>query len=133
MWEALEVKEKAVYKKRNEEDRRRYQIEMEAYKARGSVALLQAPQSTEDVEDEEANEVFSSTQATTQISSHVSKGSQQQEEKTENSCIKKGCTNAAIKSAEWDDEYCSVYYFSSKVFKMRSRNISLLFYRMSVQ
>ena len=106
MWEALGDEEKAVYKKRNEEDRLRYQREMEAYKAGVPIATPLEDDNT--VENEEAKEVFSSTTATTQISSHVSKGLQAHEaEKTENMCIKRGCSKVAIKSSEWDDEYCS--------------------------
>ena len=46
------------------------------------------------------------TELTTDVSSHATKLIQP-EEKTENDCIRTGCQNSAIKSPEWDDEYCS--------------------------
>ena len=50
------------------------------------------------------NSIF--TELTTDVSSHATKLIQP-EEKTENDCIRTGCQNSAIKSPEWDDEYCS--------------------------
>ena len=32
---------------------------------------------------------------------------QEEEVMTENMCIKRGCSNLAVKSPEWDDEFCS--------------------------
>jgi len=103
MWEALGENEKAVYKRRNEEDKARFQREMEAYKA-GS--FQQPEKMEEDYADESTKEVFTSTLTTTNISSIVSKMAEP-EERTENPCIRQGCGKAAIKSSEWDDEYCS--------------------------
>lgn len=104
MWEALGEDEKVKFKQRSDEDKARYKMEMEAYKA--GLTLPPKPEVPEVEETEEAKEVFSSTEATTQIASHV-KILQEAEEKTQNTCIKQGCEKVAIKSSEWDDEYCS--------------------------
>ena len=101
LWEALDETEKAVYKKRNAEDKIRYQREMAAYKAG-----LDQSNKEEEIEDEATNEVFRQDESTTDVSSHATKLIQP-EEKTENDCIRAGCHNVAIKSSEWDDEYCS--------------------------
>jgi len=105
MWEALGDNEKVHYKQLNEEDKIRHKREMEAYKAGTFVKSNKLNDSTEDAENEETKEVFSSTNQTLQIASHFK--IQQEEEKTENMCIKRGCSNVAIKSPEWDDEFCS--------------------------
>lgn len=103
MWEALGDEEKSRYKKLNEADKVRYQREMEAYKAGIPPTSTHIP---DEIVDEDTKEVFSSTESTTSIVPQV-KIQPQDEEKTENMCIKKGCVNVAIKSSEWDDEYCS--------------------------
>ena len=90
----------AVYKKRNAEDKIRYQREMAAYKAG-----LDQSNKEEEIEDEATNEVFRQDESTTDVSSHATKLAQP-EEKTDNDCIRSGCHNVAIKSSEWDDEYC---------------------------
>merc|ERR1711983_431331 len=100
MWEALGEDEKAKYKRLNEEDKIRYQREMESYKA--GVVSSHIP---DEIVDEDTKEVFSSIETTTPILSQV-RNQQHEEEKTENMCIKKDCQNVAIKSPEWDDEYC---------------------------
>lgn len=105
MWEALGDDEKSKFKQRSAEDKIRHQREMEAYKA--GQTLDQIPSSeAEEIDDEETNQVFNATDATTQIASHV-KLQQEEEQKSENMCIKRGCSQAAIKSSEWDEEYCS--------------------------
>ena len=60
----------------------------------------------EDIQDEATKEVFSSTETTTDVNSHATRIIFP-EEKTENDCIRTGCRHVAIKSPEWDDEYCS--------------------------
>ena len=59
----------------------------------------------DEAENEETKEVFSSTTETLQIASHFKV--QEEEVMTENMCIKRGCSNLAVKSPEWDDEFCS--------------------------
>lgn len=54
--------------------------------------------------NDDAKEVFHSTEETTQVSTL---SSMQPEEKTDNQCIKTGCMQLAILSSEWDGEYCS--------------------------
>lgn len=106
MWEALGDNEKTQYKKQNEEDKIRHKREMEAYKA--GVSFKKTPikdDPQEDAENEETKEVFSSTNETLQIASHFKV--QEEEVMTENMCIKRGCSNLAVKSPEWDDEFCS--------------------------
>lgn len=107
MWEALGEDEKSKFKQRSAEDKVRYQREMEAYKS-GQTIDQNPPSDTEEMDDEETNEVFSATDATTQIGPLVKLQLQSEEEqKSENMCIKRGCSQAAIKSSEWDEEYCS--------------------------
>jgi hypothetical protein len=101
MWEALSDNEKSVYKKRNEEDKIRHTRELEAYKA----GIPLTPKIHEMV-DEATKEVFSSTDSTTDVSAQVAKVVQP-EDMTANICIEEGCSQLAVRSPEWEDEYCS--------------------------
>ena len=58
LWEALGESEKAVYKKRNADDKIRFQREMEAYKAGLNVQQVERE---EELQDEVTKEVFTST------------------------------------------------------------------------
>lgn len=104
LWEALGETERAVYKQKNAEDKLRYGKELEAYKA--GLDIIKDVDEDEDIQDEATKEVFSSTETTTDVNSHATRIIFP-EEKTENDCIRTGCRHVAIKSPEWDDEYCS--------------------------
>ncbi len=90
-----------MYRQRNAEDKKRYQQEMEAYNAGqylGKQNQQQAHATT--------HELFKSSDPSFRVV-----GSEQivikPEDITNNECIREGCAAAAIKSAEWEDEYCS--------------------------
>lgn len=106
LWEALGDEEKSVYRKRNEADKIRYREEMKAYES--GLLLAKDNNKTASLHEEineDAKQVFSSTEETTQVSTHLS-FQQQPEETTTNQCIKQGCMKLAIISSEWDGEYC---------------------------
>jgi len=109
LWEAMSDSEKTEYKKLNEEDKIRHKNQMEAYKAGATFKKgrpsLDDSNTDHEAENEETKEVFSSTTETLQIASHFKV--QEEEVMTENMCIKRGCSNLAVKSPEWDDEFCS--------------------------
>ena len=95
-----------MYRKRNEADKIRYREEMKAYES--GLLLAKDNNKTASLHEEineDAKQVFSSTEETTQVSTHLS-FQQQPEETTTNQCIKQGCMKLAIISSEWDGEYC---------------------------
>ena len=104
LWEATGEDEKSVYRKRNEADKIRFKNEMAAYQSGVPMSNLSSHIISDEINDD-AKEVFHSTGETTQVSTSFL--SMQPEEKTDNQCIKNGCLQLAIISAEWDGEYCS--------------------------
>ena len=132
MWETLGPSEKAVYKNLSVEDHARYDAAMKEYKASQSAA---APQGS-DGSMPKAKSVkvvylggkMMTTTTTTSPAKQPVPANQNHplfqgastlippkgnalvvkpEDLTDNQCIRAGCTNFAIKSPEWEDEYCS--------------------------
>lgn len=109
MWEALGEAEKAVYKKRNEEDKIRFRREMEAYKAGLGKTEEVAPVETEATADSSAaseatSQVFQTNGVTASL---VPEAGSAELAASESRCIREGCPAMAVISPEWEDEYCS--------------------------
>eukprot|EP00096_Caligus_rogercresseyi_P010097 TRINITY_DN3564_c0_g1_i2.p1 TRINITY_DN3564_c0_g1~~TRINITY_DN3564_c0_g1_i2.p1 ORF type:complete len:183 (-),score=71.26 TRINITY_DN3564_c0_g1_i2:228-776(-) len=96
MWDTLDEEAKATYRGRSEEDELRYKTEMEEYN-NGSSGDIREP-----VLGPEASAVFSGKLA-------LDLGSPEEPPPAVmgHLCVRKGCSNHAVKNSEWEDEYCS--------------------------
>lgn len=90
LWEGLEESKKAEYRKKNEEDKLRFEREMAEYKARQEGAAVAAPA--------ELNTSSSGLEFIPNGGTVLEGGTL---------CIRLGCSNPAISNPEWEDEYCS--------------------------
>ena len=128
MWEAMGNEDKSIYKKRNEQDKVRYEREMTEYKERQeSQQDLPAPKSTPAsrppatvVKSRPVRAAAAAAAAASAKSAEMSKSDEEDArpvpittapaselETTGNVCIRQGCAAKAVKSPEWEDEYCS--------------------------
>lgn len=128
MWEVLPEEEKAVYRQKNEEDKRRHEREMAEYRAKLEESMAGNGDQHEDEEESDVDDSkgrnnrlsqqqpvpSSQTQSVTSGSANVTPaGSQPLFNATECSdkggsrCIRAGCDQPAVKNVEWEDEYCS--------------------------
>ena len=133
MWEAMGDEDKSIYKKRNEQDKVRYEREMTEYKERQeSQADVPAAKSTAATASQVATAVKSrpvraaaaAAAAAAAKSAEATKSDEEDAKPTPapapittapapelepsgNVCIRQGCAAKAVKSPEWEDEYCS--------------------------
>ena len=128
LWETLGDNEKAVYKNLSVEDHARYDAAMKVYKASQASAgdqgvtpkaksvkvvylggkMMTTTTTTPVKQPELANQNHPLFQgASPVIPPKANAMVVKPEDLTENECIRAGCTNFAIKSPEWEDEYCS--------------------------
>jgi len=127
MWEAMGFEDKSSYKKKNELDKVRYEREMTEYKERQeSRQDLPAPKSTAAsrpatvVKSRPVRAAAAAAAAAAAKSAEVFKSDEEDArpapittapapelETTANACIRQGCAAMAVKSPEWEDEYCS--------------------------
>ncbi len=119
MWEALDDDGKAVYRKRNEEDKQRHTREMKAYRERQEMQQLEQeqqqqqpapPPSKVSVTRGQHGSVRTLRQKATPppaaASVRPSSPPVAEGEVMEHSCIRSGCTRRAVRNPEWEDEYC---------------------------
>ena len=135
MWEAMGDEDKFIYKKKNEQDKVRYEREMTDYKERQEgqkdVSAVVPPTATEAVKAPtviklKARPVRAAAAAAAAAAAKAAEVSKSDEEEataarpapitsapapevetTANDCIRQGCPAKAVKSPEWEDEYCS--------------------------
>ena len=129
MWEAMGDEDKSIYKKRNEQDKVRYEREMTEYKERQESQQSLPPIKSNAAASKPATVVKSrpvraaaaAAAAAAAKSTEASKSDEEDAgpaplisapappelETTGNVCIRQGCAANAVKSPEWEDEYCS--------------------------
>ncbi len=132
MWDALDEEGKAVYRRRNEEDKRRHEREMKAYRARMQAEQEISAQPTRQQDHQKG--AASGGRVTVTRGHHGSvrtttdpsrtrgvtgeeeedddddddgDDDNEEEEVMAHSCIRSGCPRRAVRNAEWEDEYCS--------------------------
>ena len=136
MWEALSENEKSIYRDKSAEDHARHDSAMKTYKASLPVTSSTTENATPKSKSVKVvylggKMVTTTTTATAAKPSTLTSSEQhlqnhplfqgltnvlplinlklevRPEDVTENECIRHGCSNFAIKSPEWEDEYCS--------------------------
>jgi len=109
MWAALDKESRAVYEKRSEEDRARHDREMAEYEAKASSSTPAASRAltvkrSQHGKPKDTVAVASLTSRPAVVSNPASVNPA---DVTDHACIRAGCGQNAIRSPEWEDEYCS--------------------------
>jgi toll-like receptor 13 len=129
MWEALSENEKTAYRTMSVDDHARFDAAMKAYRATqpatpqtgnaaapkaksvkvvflgGKMLTTTTPAATPAEQPNQSNPIFQVGSTMMPLTTSVTPV--KPEDITDNECIRTGCKNFAIKSPEWEDEYCS--------------------------
>ncbi len=110
MWEALDEDGKKGYRKKNEEDKQRYEREMKVYKEKLESGELQAPSEANNQQETARKGRVAATRgarAAAETNKADGDGRNAGLEVMEHDCIRSGCSRKAVRNVEWEDEYCS--------------------------